>query len=426
MEFTRRQVAAAGATALGGAFAGDAFWQDELECPEPNDYAWEVDAGDLGTTHMGNWGPPILGEDAVYVTEGHGIIAGGEGTVACVDRDSGAVRWTVNRDPAGFGTPNPVGDVVYVPTGQNELLAVGRSDGTVRWRVGAGGSYGGDSGDSYALAKPVATDSEVVVQAFQGSTAEAFEGEHAVAGVDATTGDVAWTHSFGARGRPVDVGNGDVVVVCEDGALRRLDAASGAVRWRASVDPRPMPEESMATVVPVDATPGRIDSSVEDAPLLLLDEAGTLFGVDAADGTVAWSASLVPPGTESERSVPPVPNAAVGGDVVVAATNGGAIVGHDLHTGERRFQYRTTAPVIDVDVHPGEAVVVGFDERGIVHVLDVDDGLRADGIATAPTNYGDSCGWPVKWGYPETRYVAVAENAAYVSAHWVRRFALPA
>lgn len=425
MEVTRRRVAAAGAAALGGALAGNAFWQEELECPEPTEYAWGVDAEDLDTTPLNYWGPPVLDDDVVYVTEGYSITAGGEGTVACVDRDSGSVRWTVNREPAGFGTPTPVGDVVYVPTGQNELLAVDREDGTVRWRVDSDAN-GGDSGDSFALAQPVATEAGVVVQAFQGATAEVFEGEHAVAGVDATSGDVAWTRSLAARGRPVDVGNGDVVVVDEDGAMMRLDATSGDVRWRESVDPRPRPDESMATVVPVDATPERVDPSAADALLPILDEGGALFGVDPADGSVAWTASLVPPDTEGERSIPPVPNAAVGGDVVVAATNGGAVLGHDLRTGERRFRYRTPAPAIDVDVHPTEPVVVGLDERGIVHVLDVGDGIEADGIATAPADYGDTCGWSVDPGYPESRHVTVDEAAAYVSAHWVRRFALPA
>lgn len=409
MEFTRRQLAAAGATAVGGALVGTALWDDHLLCPDPDAPVWDLDDAEaLQSMHFGYWGPPVLADDAAYVTQGHGIVAGGSGVVARVDRETGAVRWTREREPAGVGTPNAVDDVVYVPTGQNELLALDAADGAVRWRVDAGVNER-DTGESFALDQPIATDVGVVVQAFQGPTAEAFEGEHAVAGVDAGTGDVRWTRSLPARGRQVGVSDDDVVVTAEDGSVRRVDAATGDVRWRETLD----------------ATPKPVGSTAGTSLLPLLDADGTLIGLDAADGTTAWTASLVPDGSEYEQRIDPVPNVSVDGDVVVAGTPTGEIVAYDLPSGNRRFQYDAGAPAVAVDVETTDEHAVAMDARGFVHVLDVVDGFRSARIATASRDSGETCGYRVRETHRRVRYVTVDADATFVAAHGTARFALP-
>ena len=409
MEVTRRRIVAAGAAALGGALVGTALWDDHLLCPEPTEPTWSLDDAEaLQSMHFGYWGPPVLAADAAYVTQGHGIVAGGSGVLARVDRESGAVRWTVDREPAGVGTPNAVDDVVYVPTGRNELLALDAADGAVRWRVDAGVD-GTDAGDSFAMAQPVATDAGVVVQSFQGPTAEAFDGEHAVAGVDAATGEIAWTRSLGARGRPVGVGSAAVVVAAEGGSVRRLDATTGDVRWRIDVEGTPRPVEWIEAA----------------GTLPLVTEDGTLVGVDVAEGTTTWTASLARTDRGFEETPTPIPSATVGGDVVVAATNAGTVVAHALQSGERRFRYAAGAPVTAVDVDPDEGVAVAMDARGFVHVLDVTDGSRTGRVPTAPRDSGETCGYRVREEHRRMRYVTVDADAAFVAAHGMARFALP-
>jgi outer membrane protein assembly factor BamB len=404
MELTRRRVVAGGAAAVGGVLVGNALYDDHWLCPEPAAAAWAVDdTVTAGSYAYGYWGPPVLDDDAVYVTEGHGIVAGGSGVVARVDRGTGGVRWTVEREPAGVGTPNPTGDVVYVPTGRNELLALAAAYGSVRWRVDAG-VRPDDPGDSFALARPIVTDAGVVVQTFQGPTADAFDGDHAVAGVDAESGDLQWTRSLPARGRQVGVRD-DVVVAAEDGSVRRLDTATGDVRWRETLDAVPRP----------------IGSSPRTSVLPLLDADGTLIGLDAANGTTAWTASLLPADSEYEEPVDPVPHAAVEGDVVVAGTPEGAVLAHALESGTRRFRYDADAPVVAVDASDG--VVVAMDARGFVHVLDAVDGFRDARLATAPRDEGETCGYRITDRNRFLRYLTV-DDGVYVVARGMRRYPL--
>lgn len=410
MELTRRRVVAGGAAAVGGVLVGNALYDDHWLCPEPAAAAWAVDdAVTAGSYAYGYWGPPVLDDDAVYVTEGHGIVAGGSGVVARVDRGTGGVRWTVEREPAGVGTPNPTGGVVYVPTGRNELLALAAADGSVRWRVDAG-VRPDDPGDSFALARPIVTDAGVVVQTFQGPTADAFDGDHAVAGVDAESGDVQWTRSLPARGRQVEVGDDDVLVAAEDGSLRRLDAATGTVRWHETLE----------------ATPKPVGSTAEASVLPLLDADGTLIGLDAADGTTAWTASLVPDESEYEQRVDPVPTVSVDDDVVVAGTPEGAVLAYALTSGDRRFRYEAGAPIAAVDVDAPSERAVAMDARGFVDVLDLDEGTRTARLATAPRNEGETCGYRVTGESRWLQYVTLEADEVYVAAHGVRRYSLAA
>lgn len=407
MERTRRRVVAGGAAAVGGVLVGNALYDHHWLCPAPAEYAWDLEdvAAAAGSYGYGFWGPPVLDGDAVYVTEGHGIVAGGAGFVARADRDTGAVQWTVEREPAGVGTPTPADGVVYVPTGRNELLALAAEDGTVRWRVDAGVDAS-DAGDSFALAQPVVGDAGVVVQTFQGPTADAFDGDHAVGGVDAATGEVRWTRSLPARGRQVGVSDDDVLVAAEDGSVRRLDAATGDVRWREALD---------ATPKPVGATAGT-------SMLPLLDADGTLIGLDAADGTTAWTASFVPDDAEYEQRLDPVPTVSVDGDVVVAGAPDGDVVAYGLESGDERFRYDAGAPIAAVGVDAASGVAVALDARGFVDVLDLGDGRRTARLATAPRDEGETCGYRVTEETRWLRYLTVAADAVFVAAHGMRRY----
>ncbi|MFC6954505.1 PQQ-binding-like beta-propeller repeat protein [Halorubellus litoreus] len=412
MELSRRRlVAAAGATAVGGVVVGNALWDSDVLCPEPTAPTWDTtgtDAAGSGFPH-GYWGPPVVDDDAVYVTRGYGIVAGGSGSVARVDRETAAVEWVVEREPAGVGMPAVADDVVYQPTGRNELLALAASDGDVRWRVDADG-YDYDSGESFALDQPVPTDVGVVVQAFEGATASGFDGEHAVAGVDATDGTVRWTHSLPARARVVGVGDGDVVAVSEDGSVGRLDGRTGDAEWRLSL---------AAGVTDAART-------VDDGVVTVLLDGHVLGGIDAEAGELAWRERIAPERVEGlDEDDPSVRSVAVADDLALAATAGGDVVAVDRGSGEERFRYDAGAPVLAADANATGGVAGALDARGFAHVLDLADGARTARLATAEENYGDTCGHRVREDFLPRWFLTLRDGSAYVASHGVRRYDLP-
>ncbi|WP_323675969.1 PQQ-binding-like beta-propeller repeat protein [Halorubellus sp. PRR65] len=415
MELSRRQlVAAAGGTAVGGVLVGNALWDDDLPCPEPDAYAWDAgDADELDGFPYDYWGPPVVDDDAVYVTRGHGITAGGSGTVARLDRETGGVSWVVDREPAGVGTPAVADGVVYVPTGRNELLALAASDGAVRWRVDAD-DHGYESGDSFALDEPVPTDEGVVVQAFEGATAAVFDGEHAVAGVDAADGTLRWTHSLPSRCRVVGVDDGDVVAASQDGSVGRLNGRTGDVEWRLSL------AGGVTDVA----------RSVEGGVMPVVLDGHVLGGLDVEAGELDWRERVAPEPRENTHGSGPDPaegvqRMAASADHAFAATASGDVVAVDRGSGERRWRYDAGAPAVAVTADAGREVVVALDARGFAHVLALDDGARTARLATAAENYGDTCGHRVREDHLPRWFVTLRDGSAYVASHGVRRYDLP-
>lgn len=404
MELKRRHLLAGGTVVAGGVLFGSAVWDDHLLCPEPAEYEWEFHDEAFLSPMGRSWTPPVLGDDAVFVGRGHGIIAGASGIVGAVDRERGTTRWSVEWEPAGVGTPALDDDVLYVPTGRNELLALAASDGERRWRVDAGVDPIAP-GESFALARPVASDDGVVVQAFEGPTADGFDGDHAVAGVDGTSGDLAWTRTLPARARPVALEDG-VAVVAKDGSIVSLDAATGDVEGRTAVD----------------ATVTDVESSDEGEKLTLLDDTGTLIGIDLRDGGAEWRASPGPPPGELAEHVSPVPSVAVGEELVLAGTVDGEVVGYEARFGNRRFVYDAGAPVVSVNVPVPRWRAVAVDARGFVHRLSLPDGDLQNRFATVDGNHGDTCGARIERDWLPDAHVAVGEDAYYLAFDELRRF----
>jgi outer membrane protein assembly factor BamB len=412
MELSRRRlVAGASAAAVGGVLVGNALWDEHVLCPDPDPYAWdaaETDATGSGFPH-GHWGPPVVTDDAVYVTRGYGIVAGGSGSVARVDRETGEAAWVVEREPAGVGVPAVDGDVAYVPTGKNELLALDATDGDVRWRVD-GGVRVGDAGDSFAVDQPVPTGEDVVAQAFAGPTADGFDDDHVVAGVDAADGSVAWTHALPARARIVGVGDGDVLVTGEDGSVGRVNGRTGDAAWRLSLA----------------GDVGRVARTVGDGVAVVLLDGHVLGGIDVESGELAWRERVAPEEVDGmDADEASVRSVAVAGDLAFAASASGDVVAVDRGSGEERWRYDAGAPVLAVDADASREVGVALDARGFAHVLDLGDGTRTARLVTADDDYGDTCGHRVREDFLEQWFLTVRDGSAYVASHGVRRYDLP-
>ncbi|MFC9294095.1 PQQ-binding-like beta-propeller repeat protein [Streptomyces sp. NPDC057011] len=66
------------------------------------------------------------------------VVGGGDRTLTCLARADGAQLWTLPADDsAGFGTPAPAGDTVYVADGR-QLRSIDAQTGTPAWTVLAG------------------------------------------------------------------------------------------------------------------------------------------------------------------------------------------------------------------------------------------------------------------------------------------------
>ncbi|WP_227133004.1 outer membrane protein assembly factor BamB family protein [Halorubellus salinus] len=412
MEFTRRHVAAAAMAGVGGLVVGNALWDEHLLCPDPDAPVWDAERatdGGVAGHAFGYWGPPVVDDGTVYVTTGHGIVAGGAGSVARLDRETGAASWVVEREPAGVGTPAVDDDVVYVPTGRNELLALAASDGDERWRVDAG-EDDFDEGESFALEKPVPTGEGVVVQAFEGPTSSGFDGDHVLAGVDAADGNVRWTHALPARGRVRGVGDGDVVVACEDGTVRRVDGRTGDVDWRLSIG---------TGVTDVART-------VANGVVVVLLDGHVLGGIDAEFGELDWRERVAPERVEGlDADDASVRGVAVAGERALAASASGEVVAVDRGSGEERWRSDAGAPAVAVHADADRGVALALDARGFAHVHDLDDGARTGRLVTDDANYGDTCGRRVRKDLLPRWFLTVRDGSAYVATHSMRRYDLP-
>ncbi|WP_255152340.1 PQQ-binding-like beta-propeller repeat protein [Halorarius halobius] len=164
-----------------------------------------------------------------YAVTGELVVTVSEAGVRARHLDDGSVRWetTLDRDVYSyFGRPIWFGRDVYLQTDRDdepdELVALDRADGTVRWSRSAG----------YELEDVAATDEAVYVA----SSVNDPDGGILVR-VDAfgPDGDRRWrtTTDLQIGGTVASFGRvGDVVFAASDRAVTALDSASGERRWR--------------------------------------------------------------------------------------------------------------------------------------------------------------------------------------------------
>jgi outer membrane protein assembly factor BamB len=256
----------------------------------------------------------------------------------------------------------------------------------------------------------VPTGEGVVAQAFEGPTADGFDGDHVVAGVDATDGSVAWTHALPARARVVGVGEGDVVVAGEDGSVGRVNGPTGDAEWRVSLA----------------GDVGDVARTVADGVVVVLLDGHVLGGIDAESGELDWRERVAPERVEGlDADAASVRSVAVAAGRALAASASGTVTAVDRGSGEQRWRYDAGAPVLAVDADASREVAVALDARGFAHVLDLADGTRNARLVTADDDYGDTCGHRVRMDFLEQWFLTVRDGSAYVASHGVRRYDLP-
>jgi outer membrane protein assembly factor BamB len=307
--------------------------------------AWRASFGTGSGYRRRITGAPIVAGGTVYAIDAYGV-------VFAFDAANGGRRWRLDTAPreesagAVGGGAAMAGETLYVATGLAEMLAVNPADGTVRWRVGLPAPTRGaptvvgerifiptienqllalSTEDGRRLWTHRASPATAVPL---GLPAPAVEGETVVAGfasgelsaLRATDGRVQWTETLAAAGGrglaeiagihalPV-IDRGRVFAIGMGGLSIAIDLRSGRRLWEREVGGTETPW------------------SVGDW-LFLLTGAGELAALGRDDGQVRWVTDLRRP-REGRRAPDPVNWASpvlAGGRLFVANTGREAVV----------------------------------------------------------------------------------------------------
>jgi outer membrane protein assembly factor BamB len=291
-------------------------------------------------------------------------VAGGDGTVALLDADTGKDIWRASLNAAISAGVGSDGKVVAVVTKDNEVVAL--QDGRELWRQKLG---------AQAFSAPLVAGARVFVLAADRSV-NAFDGQ---------TGRKLWVQRrpnepLVLRQSGVMLAVGDTLVVGLAGRLVGLDPTSGSVRWEAPIaSPRGINDvERLVDLV------GRVSRNGDTVCARAFQ--ASIGCVNATRGNLLWTK----PASGAEG---------IDGDdrLLFGTESDGTIMAWRRTDGERawsidRLRYRgLTAPLV-----AGRSIVIG-DSTGFVHLLSREDGsllnrLTTDGsaISASPVLAGNT------------------------------------
>lgn len=292
-----------------------------------------------------------------------------------------------------FFIPGPQAAVAWTQPGgtaENSVEhVIGAADFTVAWRrnIGAGSSR------THQVMSPIVAD---------GGRVFVMDGEATVSAVDAATGAVSWKANVkpderdarggffgigggsggGGFGGGVAVGAGKVFVSSGYRVVTALDQATGAVLWTTRVD------------VPIHGAP-----TFAGGRVYVVDVENQILAFDAANGQQTWSYRGIPEPARIMRASSP----AVTGDTVIAPFSSGevtalrAATGQSLWTQTLSRTSRTSAlsEIRDIAGRPvvSRGVVYAVGHSGVLSAMEVRSGqpkwqLPIAGV-NAPLPVGD-------------------------------------
>jgi outer membrane protein assembly factor BamB len=221
---------------------------------------WAVDAetGEELWSFDGAAGPYVEGG---ALSDGMFVIGNSNGNVYALDAESGALQWVFETEHRVWATPLIVEGTVYVGSMDRHLYALRLSDGEELWQfpteeAAAKGAF---------ASTPALRDGVLYIGAFN----DRFYA------IDASTGAERW-HFEGENwfwGSPA-IYNDIVYAVDVSGNVYALGAETGEQIWHQPLD------------VPVRAGPALVE---DGSKLFVGSQNGTLYTLDAADGSKLWS-----------------------------------------------------------------------------------------------------------------------------------------
>ncbi|MBW8270830.1 outer membrane protein assembly factor BamB family protein [Caldovatus aquaticus] len=225
-------------------------------------------------------GVPIVAGGTAYAVDAVGV-------VSAFDAATGGRRWRLDsrpeqeRDGAVGGGAAFEGDTLYVASGLAEMLAVAPADGTVRWRTRLPAPTRG---------APTVAGGRIFVPTI----------ENQLLALSAEDGRRLWTHRASPAtavplGLPAPAVEGDIVVAgFASGELSALRAADGRVLWTETL--APAGGSSLAEIAGIRALP-----VVDRGRVYAIGMGGLAIAIDLRSGRRLWEREVA--GTEAPWSV---------------------------------------------------------------------------------------------------------------------------
>ena len=266
--------------------------------------------------------------------------------------DSTTELWTNSEGASDkiVAPPLQVGDVVYVGTADNRMLALNAESGELIWEFEAGHSIWGEPAYGNGVLYVTSLD-------------------RALHALDASNGNELWKTEFEGAIASSPVLNENLVYVGEYGSqVHAIDMSNGNIVWTA-------PAQNWVWGAPAYA----------DGAVYYADIDGNIFAVDALSGEARWQGKA--PG--AVQTAPLV----VDGIVYVASEGessdvpAGALTAFNAANGEQLWRQLTPAPLFTAPVAVGDAVVVALHNStaAILNAFDLRSGAPLWSIAPPTT-----------------------------------------
>lgn len=296
------------------------------------------------TASAGGGGGRFFGELRLALAEDALFAADGKGRIYAFDPRTGDRIWRSKTGEEIVSGPSVAGDAVLVGTRNGDVLAVKRSNGQKLW---------GSHLSSEALAPPESDGSRVYARGGDGS----------IYGISASDGARQWSldrsvPNLTLRGlSPPSIDGGRAYVGLDNGRVIALNSNDGEVLWEQTVA-SPVGRNELDRLTDIDAP-----LLQEGGELFVASFGGEMACLDRDTGQVLW-----------RRSMRSYSGLALYDKTLVVTDEEGVVWGLDANTGtsiwkSEDLKYRQlSAPA----VFQGK-VVVG-DYKGYLHWLDVKDG----------------------------------------------------
>lgn len=336
----------------------------EVGAQESSDGDWpqyQFDTGNTGHNPDGTgpttgvtsrWNPFSTGGRVTSPTVMDGTVyaGSGDGTVYAVNADDGSQKWT-------FGTGGTVrapaveSGTVYIGSQGGHVYALNASDGTKQWEwpFPKGGASGAPTVANGTVFAPGADDRFFALNADDGSELwRVFTEECA-----------------GGQVRTPAVVDGVVYITEDCGKTWALNASDGTVQWKFD-DGSFRGQGSPPTVADGTVYFGTLKA---DSP-----EGNKLFAIDAATGTEQWRFKFTPEG--DVNSSPAIAN----GTVFFGSDNG-TVYALDASDGTKAWEFSTGGAVMSSPAVVSGVVYIASDD-GNLYLLDVSSGDEIDQFST--------------------------------------------
>ncbi len=364
------------------------------------------------------------------------LVDGSDGRVHAVDAASGRELWNVTllAHPLFSGltsSPKLLFDTAFLGTfnesgGPGQVVALGAVNGTVLWKHTAPGSI--------SFSSPAVANGTVyvgIIGRYNTTTQITYDPPYGVLALDAATGAQRWFASLDASvaASPVVVGD-SVFVAAKDGFLYVLDAGTGTLMWKDTVQAgvsspaihagtlfvaggtSSFGGPGLVTAVNVSTGAkewtfqpnGVVQASVTYADGLILFATnaanGTIYALDASDGNPAWS--YTPSPTAYIFGSPVVADGMVfapsdNGHVYAFAARPSALLNVTVDEPPRATQGRVATVTLVLHAVAGRATGISLNVSLLASAI---TSVSPTPVSTVNSSSGPQGNWTVQWWIP--------------------------